>query len=88
MDPWRAEIKTLSEFPNVWCKISGLVTEADHRHWTREQLKPYIDHVIECFGFDRVMYGGDWPVAFPGDRSIRAGCRRLPGRSKDAQMRS
>ena len=63
LDPWRAEIKTLSEFPNVWCKISGLVTEADHKHWTREQLKPYIDHVIECFGFDRVMYGGDWPVA-------------------------
>ena len=64
LDPWRAEIKTLSEFPNVWCKISGLVTEADHEHWTREQLKPYIDHVIECFGFDRVMYGGDWPVAY------------------------
>ncbi len=64
MDPWRAEIKTLSEFPNVWCKISGLVTEADHQHWTREQLKPYIDHVIECFGFDRVMYGDDWPVAY------------------------
>ena len=64
LDPWRAEIKTLSEFPNVWCKVSGLVTEADHENWTREQLKPYIDHVIECFGFDRVMYGGDWPVAF------------------------
>ncbi|MCY4538940.1 MAG: amidohydrolase family protein [Chloroflexi bacterium] len=64
MDPWRAEIKTLSEFPNVWCKISGLVTEADHQDWTREQLQPYIDHVIACFGFDRVMYGGDWPVAY------------------------
>ena len=64
MDPWRAEIKTLSEFPNVWCKMSGLVTEADHDHWTKEQLKPYIDHVLECFGFDRVMYGGDWPVAY------------------------
>ena len=64
LDPWRAEIKTLSEFPNVWCKVSGLVTEADHQHWTREQLKPYIDHVIDCFGFDRVMYGGDWPVAY------------------------
>ena len=64
MDRWRAEIKTLSEFHNVWCNISGLVTEADHQHWTKEQLKPYIDHVIECFGFDRVMYGGDWPVAY------------------------
>ncbi len=64
LDTWRADIKTLSEFPNVWCKISGLVTEADHQHWTKEQLKPYIDHVIDCFGFDRVMYGGDWPVAY------------------------
>jgi L-fuconolactonase len=64
LDPWGDEIKTLSDFPNVWCKLSGLVTEADHKHWTREQLKPYIDHVIECFGFDRVMYGGDWPVAY------------------------
>jgi L-fuconolactonase len=64
LDPWRQEIRTLSEMPNVWCKVSGLVTEADHQKWTKEDLKPYIDHVIECFGFDRVMYGGDWPVAF------------------------
>lgn len=64
LDPWRAELKTLSAFPNVWCKMSGLVTEADHANWTKAQLKPYIDHVLECFGFDRVMYGGDWPVAY------------------------
>jgi len=64
LDPWRQEIKTLAGLPNVWCKISGLVTEADHQKWTRDDLKPYIDHVIESFGFDRVMYGGDWPVAF------------------------
>lgn len=63
-DPWRAEIKLLAGFPNVWCKISGLVTEADHQRWTRADLKPYIDHVISCFGFDRVLYGGDWPVAY------------------------
>jgi len=62
-EPWRAELKALSELPNVWCKISGLVTEADHQNWTREDLKPYIDHVIDCFGFGRVMYGGDWPVS-------------------------
>ena len=62
--PWMQEIKLLSEMPNVWCKISGLVTEADHKNWTKEDLKPYIDHVISCFGIDRVMYGGDWPVAY------------------------
>ena len=43
--------------------MSGLVTEADHQSWTREQLRPFIDHVIECFSFERVMYGGDWPVS-------------------------
>jgi L-fuconolactonase len=62
-EPWQVEIKRLSELPNVWCKVSGLVTEADREKWTKEDLKPYIDHVISCFGFDRVIYGGDWPVA-------------------------
>jgi L-fuconolactonase len=63
-EPWRQEIKTLAGYPNVWCKVSGLVTEADHEHWKKEDLRPYIDHVIDSFGFDRVMYGGDWPVAY------------------------
>jgi len=62
-DPWRDELRNLAALPNTHCKISGLVTEADEQHWTREDLKPYIDHVIDCFGIDRVMYGGDWPVA-------------------------
>ncbi|MEP6986815.1 MAG: amidohydrolase family protein, partial [Chloroflexota bacterium] len=51
LDPWREHLKTFSEFPNVCCKLSGLVTEADHKSWTNIQLKPYIDHVIDCFGF-------------------------------------
>jgi L-fuconolactonase len=62
-EPWRQEIKELSRLPNIVCKLSGVTTEADHRAWTREQLRPYIDHVIECFGFDRIMFGGDWPVS-------------------------
>lgn len=62
-EPWKNEIKILAGFPNVWCKVSGLVTEADHQRWSKEDLKPYIDHVLECFGFGRVMYGSDWPVA-------------------------
>ncbi len=62
-EPWKSEFKILSRFPNVWCKISGLVTEADMENWTCDGLKPYIDHVVECFGFERTMYGGDWPVA-------------------------
>jgi L-fuconolactonase len=63
MEPWRAHIAELAALPNVWCKLSGLITEADHGSWTREQLRPYIDHVIERFGFARVMFGSDWPVA-------------------------
>ena len=62
LEPWVTELKTLSEFPNVGCKISGLITEADHEKWTKADLKPYIEHVINCFGFDRVLYGGDWLV--------------------------
>jgi len=63
LDPWRSDIKTLSQEKNVWCKLSGLTTEADWDKWTDSDLKPYIDHIIDCFGFSRLMYGGDWPVS-------------------------
>jgi L-fuconolactonase len=63
LDPWRQHMKELAALPNVHCKISGVTTEADHQTWTREQLKPYIAHAIESFGFERVMYGGDWHVS-------------------------
>ena len=64
LDPWRADIATLAALPNVICKISGMVTEADHRRWTVSDLAPYVEHVLEVFGEDRVAYGGDWPVAY------------------------
>ena len=63
LDPWRADLRALAALPNVWCKLSGLVTEADFTKWTAADLRPYLDHVIDCFGFDRVMFGGDWPVS-------------------------
>jgi L-fuconolactonase len=63
IDPWRAHIGEMAALPNVVCKLSGLTTEADPKSWTREQLRPYIDHVVECFGPDRTLYGGDWPVS-------------------------
>lgn len=62
LEAWRADLRALSALPNVTCKISGVITEADHTDWNRDQLRPYIEHAIECFGFSRVMYGGDWPV--------------------------
>ena len=63
MEPWKSQIREMAKLPNVVCKVSGVATEADHQAWTREQLRPYIDHVIESFGFDRVMFGSDWTVA-------------------------
>ena len=63
LDPWRERMREMAALPNVVCKLSGVTTEADRAAWTPEQLRPYIDHVIACFGVDRVMYGGDWPVS-------------------------
>jgi len=62
VEPWKTQIREIARMPNVVCKISGVITEADHRHWTREQVRPYIEHCLNYFGFDRALYGGDWPV--------------------------
>ncbi len=62
-EPWWRQIREIAELPNVVCKISGVITEADHANWTREQVKPFIAHAIDCFGFDRVLFGSDWTVA-------------------------
>ena len=61
-DPWATRICKLGERENVWCKVSGMVTEADWRTWTPETLKPYLDVVVEAFGPERLMAGSDWPV--------------------------
>ena len=60
-DPWRAHIKELAVLPNVVCKISGIVTYAA-ADWKVADLQPWVDHVIASFGWDRVVWGGDWPV--------------------------
>jgi L-fuconolactonase len=60
--PWTKEIRELAAFPSVYCKLSGLVTEADWQNWRPEQLNPYLDVAMECFGPDRLMIGSDWPV--------------------------
>lgn len=61
LDPWRGDLARLAAHPNVWCKLSGLLTEAGPG-WTSDALAPYVDHVVACFGTDRVIYGSDWPV--------------------------
>jgi L-fuconolactonase len=62
MEPWAGWIRELAAEPNVVCKISGLVTEADRDSWTIADLRPYAETAIEAFGAERVMFGSDWPV--------------------------
>lgn len=62
-EPWKRQITELARLPNVVCKISGVITEANHVGWQKADIEPYIAHVIEEFGFDRVMFGSDWSVA-------------------------
>jgi L-fuconolactonase len=59
---WANYMKKLSEFPNVYCKLSGMVTEANWYTWKEEDFYIYLDTVFECFGVERLMYGSDWPV--------------------------
>jgi predicted TIM-barrel fold metal-dependent hydrolase len=61
-EPWGAMLREISAFPNIACKISGFFANIDPAHWQPEDLRPYIAHVISCFGWDRVMFGSDWPV--------------------------
>jgi L-fuconolactonase len=63
IEPWAANLTRLAAFPNVSCKLSGLITEADHAQWTAADLQPYIDHALAVFGPERLMFGGDWPVS-------------------------
>ena len=62
VSPWREQMKEIAKRPNVYCKISGMATEADWKNWTEADLKPYLDTVIEAFGAKRLMFGSDWPV--------------------------
>jgi L-fuconolactonase len=59
---WELNMAALATFPSVYCKLSGMVTEADPTSWKPENFHPYLDEVFEAFGTDRVMYGSDWPV--------------------------
>jgi L-fuconolactonase len=62
LSPWDCNMRELAKRPNVYCKLSGMITEADLGEWTRRDLQPYIDVVFSAFGPRRIMYGSDWPV--------------------------
>ena len=59
---WAADLKKLASHKNVFCKLSGMVTEADHKTWTKQDIYPYMDKVLEFFGPERLLFGSDWPV--------------------------
>ena len=62
MEPWASEIKEIAKNENLYCKVSGIITEADHQNWNRDEIYPYLDVIFEAFGTDRLLYGSDWPV--------------------------
>lgn len=61
-EPWKTDIAELASHPNVYCKLSGMVTEADWYNWKADDFTPYLDHIMSCFGIQRLMIGSDWPV--------------------------
>ena len=61
-DGWSLLMKEISKHENVFCKISGMITEADYENWSKEEIFPYMNLILEAFGPNRVMYGSDWPV--------------------------
>lgn len=62
MEPWKSLLREVAQHPNVYCKLSGMITEADQKNWKPDDLRPYVEFVLEDFGLHRVMYGSDWPV--------------------------
>ena len=62
IEEWKKDLKSIGAFENVYCKISGMVTEAKWNNWRQDNFTPYLDAVLEVFGIERVMYGSDWPV--------------------------
>ena len=71
MSPWDRNILEIAKRPNVYCKLSGMVTEADMKRWTPADLQPYIDVVLRAFGPKRLMYGSDWPVMLLAGEYVR-----------------
>jgi L-fucono-1,5-lactonase len=71
LEPWRSQLRELALRPNVYCKLSGLVNEADLRHWQPGDLRPYLDSALELFGARRLMFGSDWPMCLLGTTYAR-----------------
>lgn len=62
IDDWKKDMQAIAQYPNLYCKISGMVTEGDWKGWKEKGFYPYLDVVVEAFGINRIMFGSDWPV--------------------------
>ncbi|HTQ38857.1 MAG TPA: amidohydrolase family protein [Pirellulales bacterium] len=61
-EPWQTDLAAVARVPDIYCKLSGMITEADHQRWSAEELFPYVDIVLDLFGPQRLMFGSDWPM--------------------------
>ncbi|MBZ5752163.1 amidohydrolase family protein [Metabacillus sp. DBTR6] len=89
LSEWKEEMNALSQFPNVWCKVSGLMTQADPSTWKIEDFKPYIHHIVQTFGPSRLLFGSDWPVCLlAGDyeSALQIINNNLPDTLSDVEM--
>jgi L-fuconolactonase len=88
IDRWAGDLRRLAVFPNVFCKLSGLVTESDWKQWRQPDIVPYLDVALECFGTNRLMIGSDWPVCLVAgsyERTVEVVKSYLAGRSDEVR---
>jgi L-fuconolactonase len=85
--PWKEHMKTLAQHPGIYCKLSGMITEADWKHWRYEDLAPYLEIAGECFGTDRLCFGTDWPVCLlaGGYQTVKGIMDRFLGQVTEAE---
>ena len=86
LEPWKDLLKQTAQHESMYCKLSGMITEADHDHWIAEDLRPYVNHAVDCFGWDRVIFGSDWPVCLLAGSydQVVDGLREVLGTRMDA----
>jgi len=90
LEPWRTDFRELAKLDNVWCKVSGMVTEAAWGSWRPEHFEPYLETAFEAFGEKRIMFGSDWPVcklSAEYDRTIGLVENHIGSWSPDARNR-
>ncbi|MEN9358955.1 MAG: hypothetical protein RL095_490 [Verrucomicrobiota bacterium] len=90
LDPWRTELRALATCPNVACKISGVTGYADAARPLMPQIRPFVEHAVECFGYDRLLWGSDWPVCeltFGLPAWLDASAELFAGASPDERLR-